>query len=108
MRVDEEYVESVLDVVEAIPPGSVMTYGDVAEAVWRVLRRGGPRQVGAVLREAGGAVPWWRVVNAQGSPPAHHLTRALGQLRDEGCPLTPDGSRVSLRAARTPEPAPEV
>lgn len=108
MQVDEEYVESVLDVVEAIPPGSVMTYGDVAEVVWRVLRRGGPRQVGAVLRETGGAVPWWRVVNAQGSPPAHHLTRALGLLRDEGCPLTPDGSRVHLRSARVPVDDPGV
>lgn len=106
--VDEEYVENVLDVVETIPPGSVMTYGDVAEAVGRVLRRGGPRQVGTVLRETGGAVPWWRVVNAQGSPPAHHLTRALGLLREEGCPLTPDGSRVLLRSARVPADAPGV
>lgn len=101
-------MESVLDVVESIPPGAVMTYGDVAETVGRVLRRGGPRQVGAVLRETGGAVPWWRVVNAQGCPPAHHMARALGLLRDEGCPLTPDGSRVHLRSARVRADAPEV
>ena len=100
MRVDEEYLESVLDVVETIPRGSVMTYGDVAEVVGARLGRGGPRQVGAALREAGGAVPWWRVVNAQGSPPTHHLRRALELLRDEDCPLTADGSRVQLRAAR--------
>lgn len=93
-------MESVLDVVELIRPGSVMTYGDVAEVVGRRLGRGGPRQVGAALRETGGAVPWWRVVNAQGSPPAHHLTVALDLLRDEGCPLTPDGTRVALRVAR--------
>lgn len=97
---DEEYLECVLDVVEAIPRGSVMTYGDVADVVGERLGRGGPRQVGAVLREAGGAVPWWRVVNAQGNPPAHHLTRALGLLADEGCPLVPDASRVDLRRAR--------
>lgn len=112
---DEEYQESVLDVVEAVPRGSATTYGDVAEVVGRRLGRGGPRQVGTALRDAGGAVPWWRVVDAQGKPPAHQQTRALGLLRDEGCPLVPDGSRVDLRAARVdwdeqPEPgaAPEV
>ena len=100
MRVDEEYLESVLDVVETVPRGSATTYGDVAEVVGRRLGRGGPRQVGAALRDSGGAVPWWRVVNAQGRPPAHHVTRALDLLRHEGCPLVPDGSRVDLRAAR--------
>lgn len=97
---DEEYLECVLDVVETIPRGSVMTYGDVAAVAAARLGRGGPRQVGTALREAGDAVPWWRVVNAQGSPPAHHHARALGLLRDETCPLRPDGTRVDLRAAR--------
>lgn len=97
---DEEYQESVLDVVEEVPRGSATTYGDVAEVLGRRLGRGGPRQVGAALRDAGAAVPWWRVVNAQGRPPAHHQTHALGLLRDEGCPLVPDGTRVDLRAAR--------
>jgi len=100
VRVDEEYLESVLDVVETVPRGSATTYGDVAEVVGRRLGRGGPRQVGAALRDSGGAVPWWRVVNAQGRPPAHQQTRALGLLRDEGCPLVADGSRVDLRSAR--------
>lgn len=96
---DTEYVETVLDVVELVPPGRVTTYGDVADVVAGVLGRGGPRQVGAALRVAGGAVPWWRVVNASGEPPAHHRTAALDELRAEGCPLRPDG-RVDLRRAR--------
>src|SRR4051794_36962480 len=50
----------VLDVVDRVPPGQVTTYGDVAE----YLGQGGPRQVGAVLAEHGGAVAWWRVVRA--------------------------------------------
>ena len=99
LAVDTEYVESVLDVVELVPPGRVTTYGDVAIVVGGVLGRGGPRQVGAALREAGGAVPWWRVVNAAGEPPAHHRTAALDELRAEGCPMHLDG-RVDLRRAR--------
>lgn len=96
---DEEYRELVLDVVEAIPPGRVMTYGAIADVVGQVLGRGGPRQVGTVLAQMGGGVPWWRVVNAAGRPPAHHETLALDRLRAEGCPLSPDGSRVALSAA---------
>ena len=47
----------------------------------------------------GDGVPWWRVVNAAGSPPLHHLTEALDALRAEGCPLSRDGRRVNLRRA---------
>ncbi|UCA53108.1 MGMT family protein [Streptomyces sp. WA6-1-16] len=78
-----EYAERVLDVAELIPPGRVMTYGDVAE--W--LGEGGPRQVGRVLALYGSAVPWWRVVRADGTLlPAHEL-RALEHYRAESTPL---------------------
>jgi len=97
--VDSEYVETVLDVVELVPPGCVTTYGDVAAVVAGLLGRGGPRQVGTALREAGGAVPWWRVVGAAGLPPEHKRTVALDALRAEGCPLR-DGDRVDMRRAR--------
>ena len=60
----EEYVEAVLGAVESIPPGSVATYGDIAEYVGQ----GGPRQVGAIMREYGASVPWWRVIRASGVP----------------------------------------
>ncbi|GAA2724758.1 hypothetical protein CAE01nite_17350 [Cellulomonas aerilata] len=104
-RVDDDYLEAVLDLVELIPPGRVMTYGTVAEVVVDRLvaagepPRGGPRQVGQVLARAGSGVPWWRVVNASGRPPEAHLRRALDALRDEGTPLSSDGLRVALRAA---------
>ncbi|EYR64538.1 cysteine methyltransferase [Actinotalea ferrariae CF5-4] len=96
---DEEYLEAVLDLVDAIPPGRVMTYGSIAEEVRDALGRGGPRQVGTVLSRAGSGVPWWRVVNASGLPPAFKRTHALAVLRSEGCPLSDDGARVRLRAA---------
>jgi alkylated DNA nucleotide flippase Atl1 len=78
-----EYAERVLDVAERIPPGRVMTYGDVAE--W--LEEGGPRQVGRVMALYGGAVPWWRVVRSDGVLLPGHELRALGHYRAEGTPL---------------------
>ncbi|WP_327369734.1 MGMT family protein [Streptomyces sp. NBC_01217] len=78
-----EYAERVLDVTELIPPGRVMTYGDVAE--W--LGDGGPRQVGRVMALYGGAVPWWRVVRADGALLPGHELRALDHYRAESTPL---------------------
>lgn len=86
----------MLDVVEAIPPGEVMTYGDIAE----YLGHGGPRQVGRVMAMWGGGVPWWRVIRADGSPPACHERRALERYRAEGTPLKAAGTKVDLRRAR--------
>ncbi|MEU4093836.1 MGMT family protein [Streptomyces sp. NPDC026673] len=107
------YAERVLDVAERIPPGRVMTYGDVAE--W--LGEGGPRQVGHVMALYGGAVPWWRVVRADGGLLPGHELRALEHYRAEGTPLRPAPRaakghipRLDMRAARwdgtDPVPAP--
>lgn len=96
---DEEYLEAVLDLVVAIPAGRVMTYGTIAEELRGALGRGGPRQVGTVLARAGSGVPWWRVVNAAGLPPASQRAEALGLLGSEGCPLSDDRARVRLRDA---------
>ena len=102
---DEEYLETVLDLVDRIPPGRVMTDGTIAEVVGDRLGRGGPRQVGTVLSRAGGSVPWWRVVNASGLPPASARTEAFATLRAEGCPVSDDeraeaaAPRVLLRQA---------
>jgi alkylated DNA nucleotide flippase Atl1 len=96
---DDDYAEAVLDLVAAIPPGRAMTYGLVAEVVAERLGRGGPRQVGHVLAQCGGGVPWWRVVNASGAPPAPYARDARERWHDEGTPLTADGARVALRRA---------
>ncbi|MFB7667155.1 MGMT family protein [Kitasatospora sp. NPDC056138] len=92
------FAESVLDLTERIPAGRVMTYGDVAE----YLGQGGPRQVGRVMALYGGAVPWWRVIRADGRPLPGHEHRALGHYREEGTPLRSVGDepRVDLRRAR--------
>ncbi len=90
------YAERVLDVAELIPPGRVMTYGDVAE--W--LQEGGPRQVGRVMSLYGGGVPWWRVVRADGVLLAGHERDALGHYRAEGTPLREAGPAAQARMPR--------
>jgi alkylated DNA nucleotide flippase Atl1 len=89
----DDYVELVLDLVERIPSGRVMTYGDIAD----FLGRGGPRQVGAVMSRSA-AVPWWRVIRADGRPVRGLQDTALDHLLAEGCPVR--NGRVQLRTAR--------
>ncbi|MFM9591642.1 MGMT family protein [Streptomyces scabiei] len=98
-----EYAERVLEVTDLIPPGRVMTYGDVAE--W--LGEGGPRQVGRVMALYGGAVAWWRVVRSDGVLLPGRELRALDRYRVEGTPLreasrAAEGHvpRVDIRRAR--------
>ncbi len=93
-----DFVEAVLDVVAAIPPGKVMTYGDVAA----VLSSRAARAVGNVMSLYGSDVPWWRVIRASGHPAIGHDDRALEHFRAEGTPLvtTQDGYKVNLRLAR--------
>jgi alkylated DNA nucleotide flippase Atl1 len=91
-----ELASLVLDVVDLIPPGRVMTYGDVAE----YLGRSGPRRVGNVMARWGGAVAWWRVLRADGSPPPGHRDEALRRYRLEHTPLRAGNSKVDMRRAR--------
>lgn len=80
--------------VEAIPPGRVMTYGDIAE----FLGDRGPRSVARALSRSGGGVPWWRVVRADGSSAAPVRDRQVGLLEDECVPFR--RGRVDLERAR--------
>ena len=93
------YASRVLDVVDSITPGSVMSYGDVAE----YLGEGGPRQVGRVMALWGGGVAWWRVVHADGSLLAGHEQLALARYEAERTPLRRTGTgppRVDMKRAR--------
>ena len=89
----DAYVEAVLSLVEQIPPGRVMSYGAIAE----YLGQGGPRQVGSVMSHHGGAVPWHRVVAANGRVVPGHEQEALRRLRGEGTPLR--GDHVDMKKA---------
>lgn len=81
--VNEDFVEAVLSVVESIPPGRVMSYGQVAAQFGSRSARG----VGWVMARYGSEVPWWRVVQASGKPPQCHDESARRHYDDEGTPL---------------------
>ena len=83
--------QRVLERIRDIPPGFVRTYGDVSP--------GAPRFAGTVLSETDDpAVPWQRVVRADGSLAKGARQRAL--LDAEGVPFR--GDRVDLAVARLP------
>lgn len=92
----QDYAEAVLDVVRLVPPGYVVTYGDVAE----ILEVGGPRQVGSVLSRSGADVPWWRVLRADGRPPHGLEADAVAHYLSEDTALRQRGTRASAAAER--------
>jgi alkylated DNA nucleotide flippase Atl1 len=92
------FAEQVLDLVATIPPGHVLTYGDVAG---RIGSRA-PRAVGTTLARFGGGVPWWRVVRAGGYLAPGHETAATACLEADGVAVLPsaNGPRVDLERYR--------
>jgi methylated-DNA-protein-cysteine methyltransferase-like protein len=96
----ESSYQTIYAVVRLIPPGSVATYGQVARAAGLP---GCERQVGYALSALAdkSAVPWHRVVNAQGriSPRSGGNPAALIQrlrLADEGVKFDEQG-RIPLQ-----------
>lgn len=98
----EAFTRDVLKVVEQIPPGRVLTYGDIAMA----LGSNAPRAVGRVMALFGHSTHWWRVVPASGLPPQGHARLALPHYLAEATPLrhrtSPDEYRIALSQARLP------
>lgn len=93
-------VERVLTCVEQVPRGRVIAYGEIGDIVGI-----GPRQVGAVLREYGAGVTWWRVTSSYGDLPLHLAEEARAHWADEGIAWKPNGRgcriaehRADLRA----------
>lgn len=105
--------EAVYAAVRAIPSGTVITYGDLAEGVG--LTRSHARAVGRVLgnRPNNDAwmtetsedhdIPWWRVVKADGTLLANEdeesrqwVDWARAMLVSEGVNFTNDGRVASL------------
>lgn len=71
------FFEQVYDIVRAIPPGQVISYGQVA------FLAGSPRmarQVGWALHACPEDVPWQRVVRKDGSLP--ELAEGSGRQRE--------------------------
>ena len=91
---DEDFVESVLVIVEDVPPGRAVSYGQIADH----LGRGGARTIGRIMSLYGGAVPWWRVVRVDGGLAPHLMVEAQHYWRDEGMPVR--GGRIDMSQAR--------
>lgn len=97
----DDFRERVLALVARIPPGRVMTYGQLA------LLAGNPgaaRQAGFVMNGllggAQGGLPWHRVINAQGRVSTHKV--GFGDIQEsllqaEGITLDASG-RCDLKA----------
>ncbi|WP_433732418.1 MGMT family protein [Nocardia sp. CA-129566] len=98
MATTDAEVERVRALVATVPPGQVVTYGDIAAAAGLST----PRTVGWIMRTDSADLPWHRVIGASGRPAAHLADRQLRLLAAEGVPIR-DG-RVDLRTARFPLP----
>jgi len=89
--------DAVRAVIDAIPRGEVMTYGEVAlEAGYP----GAARAVGHLLAGSDGELPWWRVVNASGRLVPGHEREHARRLRAEGVALRPGGRGVVMARRR--------
>jgi len=88
-----KFYEQVYEIVESIPYGKVISYGQIA----RML--GNPRaarEVGRAMRYCPDHAPWQRVVKADGSIAAGgHAAERKRLLEDEQVVFLPDG-RVDM------------
>jgi methylated-DNA-protein-cysteine methyltransferase-like protein len=85
------FEDAVLDVIRSIPPGQVMSYGEVADEA------GFPRAaraVGALLRTTTEECPWWRVISWDGRLRAPDPDRQTDLLTAEGVAVA--GGRAIL------------
>ena len=96
----------IYQLVAEIPPGKVATYGQIALIAGDCTAR----MVGYAMAAATDAIPWHRVINAQGkiSPRADGGGAVMQQARleEEGVVFGPDG-KVNLRAYRWVGPDPD-
>jgi len=75
------FATRVAEVLDALGPGEVVTYGDVAaEAGYP----GAARAVGTLLRHGIEGAPWWRVVGADGAIVCRHGEEQRARLVAEG------------------------
>jgi len=91
-----ELEERALDVLRALTPGEVVSYGDVAEDAGFPRRA---RFVGHLLATTPVSVPWWRVVTSNGRLVPGHETEQARRLRAEGV-LVRDGRVVAAPSGR--------
>jgi methylated-DNA-protein-cysteine methyltransferase-like protein len=75
------FEQAVMEVLESLVPGDVVTYGDVAAEAGHP---GAARAVGRILATSDGDLPWWRVVTNTGRLVPGHEVEHARRLRAEG------------------------
>ncbi|EFV01023.1 6-O-methylguanine DNA methyltransferase, DNA binding domain protein [Pseudoramibacter alactolyticus ATCC 23263] len=90
------FFEQVYALVARIPEGRVATYGQLAAMLGRPR---GARTVGFAMRRCPEALPWQRVVRADGRIAGGQADLRRAVLAREGVPFLPDG-RVDVGACR--------
>ncbi|MCF7926215.1 MAG: MGMT family protein [Candidatus Izimaplasma sp.] len=95
----KKFTEDVLDIIQSIPYGNVMTYGQIAAVAGNLH---GARQVSRILHSMSDKynLPWHRVINAQGKISLKgeygHLQKRL--LEQEG--IVFKNHKINLREYR--------
>lgn len=74
--------ERVREIACDIPAGEVMSYGQIG-----LLAGLHPRQVGRIVSQISDAIPWWRIVRADGQPATCHGGTAPQLLALEHVPM---------------------
>lgn len=91
------FFNQVYDVVERIPRGKVVSYGQIAHMIGRPRAA---REVGRAMRFCPEYLPWQRVVMADGSIAGGGSPEIRKDiLKGEGVPFLQDG-RVDISACR--------
>jgi methylated-DNA-protein-cysteine methyltransferase-like protein len=78
-----DFQRRVVALVEALAPGEVVTYGELA---LEAGRPGAARAVGNIMATVDG-LPWWRVVRADGRLLPGHEPEQRRRLSAEGVPV---------------------
>ena len=87
------FFEQVYSVVEQIPPGKVVAYGQIARLLGRPRAA---REVGWAMRHCPPQLPWQRVVMANGAiTGGAYADMRRERLESEGVVFLPDG-RVDM------------
>jgi len=79
-----EWETAVYAAAESLAKGQVVSFGDIAAAAGRPAAS---RSVGTILARSSDALPWWRVVYADGHLPPCNPSLQAERLADEGVTL---------------------
>ena len=89
------FYKQVYDIVEQVPRGMVISYGQIAKILGRPRAA---RMVGWAMRHCPEHLPWQRVVMADGSVTGGvYAEERRALLLDEGVPFLPNG-RVDMES----------